>query len=273
MARDLSATDLLLPVGRFSRTQFVIVLLGAAAPTLVLFAAASEILFVWSFVLFWIVLVAVVRRLHDRDHSGFYFLVLLVPLVNLGFLLYLLLAPPAGVDPLGRSLCLEYYTNEVRIRVFQDREAERFNDALLKYEKSLTSHPGLSEGLASAGRRIRAAIRELWKRRAEHLTPVPEPALLLYLLWQESCEAFEAWTEAKLSAIEDVAAGGAPPSARLKMLLARSEKTRREAEREEKRFLTTWRLHRASVQKMVVNPLIAEDELDDWWPDKADGAV
>lgn len=273
MAYELKATDLVQPLGRFSRAQFGIVLLGAAAATLILLAAASGIYVVWSFVLFWIVLVAVVRRLHDRNHSGLLFLLLLVPLANVGLLLYLLLAPSAGVDPLNRSVCLEYYTNEVRIRVFQDREAERFNDALHKYESSLKSHPGLSGQLVNAGKRIRAAIRETWRRRAEDLTPVPEPALLLYLRWQQSCEAFEAWCDAKLSAIEDVAAGGEPASARLKMLQTKSEKARREAEREENRFLKTWRLHRDAVRNMVASPLMEEDDLGDWLADKPDGAV
>jgi hypothetical protein len=272
MVSELRATDLLQPLGRFSRTQFAIVLLGAGSATAVLVAAVAEIYFVWSFVLFWIVVVAVARRLHDRDHSGFFFLLLLFPVANAAFLLYLLLAPSARVDPVGRSVSLEYYTSEVRIRVFQDREAARFDDVLLKYEKSLTSHPGLSEHLVEAGTRIRAATREVWKRRAEDLTPVPESALLLYLRWQECCEAREAWTEAKIAAIDDVAAGGMPASASLKMLLGKSEKTRRAAEREERRFLETWRLHRDSVLKMVTGPLMDEDELDDWRPDLTDRA-
>jgi hypothetical protein len=270
MVSELRATDLLQPLGRFSRTQFALVLLGAGSVTAVLLAAVAEIYLVWSFVLFWIVVVAVTRRLHDRDHSGFFFLLLLFPVANAAFLLYLLLAPSARVDPVGRGVSLEYYTSEVRIRVFQDREAARFDDVLLKYEKSLTSHPGLSEHLVEAGTRIRAATREVWKRRAEDLTPVPESALLLYLRWQECCEAREAWTEAKIAAVDDVAAGGTPASARLKILLGKSEKTRRAAEREERRFLETWRLHRDSVLKMVTGPLMDEGELDDWRPDKTD---
>ena len=42
MAYELKATDLVQPLGRFSRAQFGIVLLGAAAATGILLAAARE---------------------------------------------------------------------------------------------------------------------------------------------------------------------------------------------------------------------------------------
>ena len=70
-----------------------------------------------------------------------------------------------------------------------------------------------------------------------------------------------------------MAAGGEPASARLKMLQTKSEKARREAEREEDRFLKTWRLHRDAVRNMVASPLMEEDDLGDWLADKPDGAV
>ena len=57
-----------------------------------LFAAMAGLglaFFVWSIGL-------MVRRLHDRDHAGWWVLLILVPVVNLLFYIYLLVAPGTG---------------------------------------------------------------------------------------------------------------------------------------------------------------------------------
>ena len=267
MAPRMKAADLLLPLGRFSRTQFSIVLLAAAVATGLLWMVAWEIYIVWAFVMFWVGVVAISRRLHDLNHSGYYFLVIVVPLVNIGFLLYLLVTPTAAVDLVERNICLEYYTKEVRLRLFQEREAERFIESLDKYKSTIASHRVSQEQLTSAGARVRAATREVWRRRAEQLNRIPEQAIALHIRGQDAQEAFEAWSEAQVIAIEQMAAGGTPASAQLKMLQTKSQKARKEARREEKRFLRRVRLHPDAVQNMVVNPLLDEDDLDNWRPD------
>lgn len=55
--------------------------------------ASSGGIFIIGLAYLYFNLVLVVRRLHDRDHSGWGVLFLLIPVVNFLFVLYLLLAP------------------------------------------------------------------------------------------------------------------------------------------------------------------------------------
>ena len=266
MARRTTAVDLLLPVGRFSRTQFGLVLLGAAAATALVLTTLPQVYVVWSFVLLWVTFVASARRLHDRNHSAFFFLLVLVPVVNVGIILYLLLAPSAAMDALERQRCLEYFAGEAKVRIFQEREADRYNEALVKHVENVATHKSSAEQLAGAGKRLRAAIREIWRRRADELGAVPDQAFPLYLRWQERYETFDAWAEAKIAAIDAMADGGAPPSTRLRTLEGNSQKAHTEAVQEERRFLKRVRLHPDSVDSMVVRPLMEEDESEEWLP-------
>ena len=260
------AANLLLPVGRISRTRYAAVLLAAGLATALLFTALPQAYAAWSFVLLWVVFVASARRLHDRNLSAFFFLLVVVPVVNVGFLLYLLLAPTAAIDPLERQRCLDYFSAEAKLRIFQEREAARYNDVLAQHEERVATHKASADQLIAAGRRIRAAVREIWRRRADELGRIPDQALPLYLRWQERYEAYDAWVEAKVGAIEAMAQGAAPPATRLRTLSMSSQKTRTEAVQEERRFLQRVRLHADSVDTMIVRPLMDEEDDEEWLP-------
>ena len=92
--------------GRFNRRQFVTVVIGINLISILIMAVASavepggfiELLFVIS-LLAWIVVCAIigvgadVRRFHDLDLSGWYVLLLLIPLISLLTFLYLVFKP------------------------------------------------------------------------------------------------------------------------------------------------------------------------------------
>ena len=265
-ARRSRALELLLPVGRFSRTQFALTMLGAGAATAVVWLAVPQIYVAWSFILLWVVFVASARRLHDRNHSAFFFLLVLVPVANLGGFLYLLLAPSSAVDPLERQKCLEYFAAEAKLRIFQEREAERYDEALQEHLERVATHRTSAERLEEAGRRIRAAVREIWRRRANELGGIPDRAMPLYLRWQERYEAYDAWAEATALATEEMAEGAAPPGSRLRSLEVATQKAYNEALQEERRFLKEVRLDTDAVHRMVIEPLLEEEESEDWLP-------
>ena len=259
-ARRTTALELLLPVGRSSRAQYALVLLAAAAATAVVWYVAPQVYVAWAFLLLWITFAASARRLHDRNHSAFFFLLVLVPVVNLGGLIYLLLAPSSAVDPMEKQKCLEYFAGEVNIRIFQEREAEIYDAALQEHLDKVATHRTSAQRLEAAGARVRAAVREIWRRRA-NLGSVPDRAFPLYLRWQERYEAYDAWAEATALAAEEMADGAAPPSSRLRGLEAKAHKTYNEALQEERRFLKDVRLDADAAR-----PLLEDDDSDAWLP-------
>lgn len=92
--------------GRFNRRQFVTVVIGINLISILIMAVASavepggfiELVLVMS-LLAWIVVCVIigvgadVRRFHDLDLSGWYVLLLLIPLISLLTFLYLVFKP------------------------------------------------------------------------------------------------------------------------------------------------------------------------------------
>ena len=92
--------------GRFNRRQFVTVVIGINLISILIMAVASavepggfiELLLMMS-LLAWIVVCVIigvgadVRRFHDLDLSGWYVLLLLIPLISLLTFLYLVFKP------------------------------------------------------------------------------------------------------------------------------------------------------------------------------------
>lgn len=58
----------------------------------------STSLFVWVILIFFGSIALVVKRLHDTNHSGWYYLITIIPLIDIIFFLYLLLAPGTEGD-------------------------------------------------------------------------------------------------------------------------------------------------------------------------------
>ena len=81
--------------GRISRSDFWILVLATFIPGYVLGQIVYFAPFVLSLLMsaiglavFWVSLTAIVRRLHDMGYSGWLALLLLLPLVNLGLILF-----------------------------------------------------------------------------------------------------------------------------------------------------------------------------------------
>ncbi len=91
--------DVGLPDGRFSRGRFALVYFGMLGISFIISVMTSlEPLFglglaLWFFVQFFVLIISGIRRLHDLSRSGWYVLLLFVPLVNIGMFLFLLLMP------------------------------------------------------------------------------------------------------------------------------------------------------------------------------------
>ena len=80
------------PKGRIKRLAYV---LGNLTHILVLsgFAGFGGLANLLAIPILYSSAIISIKRLHDRDHSGWYWLIMLIPFVNIVFFLYLLFAP------------------------------------------------------------------------------------------------------------------------------------------------------------------------------------
>ena len=81
------------PNGRFGRLEFLLFLVIPYLIALVLLARFPPVGLVWIIMVIYIVIVAYIRRFHDLNHSGWFTLLGLVPIVSLLVIIYLLFFP------------------------------------------------------------------------------------------------------------------------------------------------------------------------------------
>ena len=80
------------PSGRNRRLVYFLVLVGCLVLGGGAYQSSQTAAGLLSLVLFWVGLVNAIRRLHDTNHSGWFVLLNLIPIVNLILALYLLFA-------------------------------------------------------------------------------------------------------------------------------------------------------------------------------------
>ena len=78
--------------------------------------------------------------------------------------------------------CLEWLCEHYKLTVFQDREAELYNNAILRDSNSMTTSPSASNRLLKAARRLVQAATELVVRY-EKTKPLPEAVMLDHYGW------------------------------------------------------------------------------------------
>lgn len=161
--------------------------------------------------------------------------------------------------------CLTYLEQEYKLAAFQDREAERFNHALLRYGNSNYSD-SIAQQMCPAALRLADAAREIVKRRHD-MTSIPDVASNMYSAWLLTSAEYLAWTEAQVAAMAALSQGLEPSGSQLQKLLLQSEKTRRKAMNEEQKLLKRFRLSSDEISRILNNAITAV-EAADWQPTK-----
>jgi len=155
-----------------------------------------------------------------------------------------------------RQRCLAYYQEELKLKVFQDKEADLYNKAVVKYGMSAGTDSEVAKRMLPAARRQAESAREILRRRGE-MASVPAIASRMYFAWQVAYSDYLSWAEAQAAAVSAVADGIAPHAKQIDRLLLRSGKSRREAEGEGKKFLKQLKLSRDEVRKMLIEASMA----------------
>jgi len=159
---------------------------------------------------------------------------------------------------------LTYLEEEWKLKAFQGREADLWNTALVRYGNSMAIESLASKEMCKAANRLQQSANEILKRR-ESIISMPETASTMYLKWQITYSDYSAWATAQCAAIEAIAKGMIPNSQRVKELLSQSEKSRSQAEKEEKKLIKRLGIGIDEVSKMLSDASIAI-AADNWRP-------
>jgi len=170
----------------------------------------------------------------------------------------------------GKELqeCLAYFEAQTRVITFQTKEADLYNDAMVKYGNSITENPlAASEACKAAKRLSRAATEVL--RRHEGIKNVPAAASVMHHAWYATFHANVAWASAIDKAIEAMAEGMNPHMIYIQQLVEEYQKAQRWAEDEDKKFLKRLKVSAEDIAKIVARATTI-DASADWEPEIAD---
>jgi len=170
----------------------------------------------------------------------------------------------AGIvgDELQR--CLAYYEAEMKVTAFQTREADLFNNTLVKYLDSMAEDHVAARQVCDAANRLVQSAQEVL-RRHEEISSIPQAAYSMRYAWHVTLLAHATWAEATLSAMEALANGMTPHYAYVQDLVAKYQAACGKAQKEDKKFLKRLQVTPDAFEK-IINRCNDAGETDSWQP-------
>lgn len=149
-----------------------------------------------------------------------------------------------------RTAALDFLVQLSALRALQDDEAARFNGVLAKHRGSL--NPG-GDGLrqvAMTARRM-SEVNNGLEYRHRGLSPIPDVADSCHAAWWISWNLLQQWSSRTAAAYEGMYEGASPPSADIQQLLARHERARDAAVKEEAKLLKRLRVSFEEATQLI----------------------
>jgi tetratricopeptide (TPR) repeat protein len=146
--------------------------------------------------------------------------------------------------------CLAYYEAENRILAFQTKEADLFNNTMVKYSESITKDADAAHEMCNASIRRVQSIYEVL-RRHEEINPVPEAASSMHYAWYMTFLAVATWAEATSSATEAISNGMKPHLAYIQHLVDEYQTAWRKAQKEDRKFLRSLKITPDIIEKII----------------------
>jgi len=174
--------------------------------------------------------------------------------------------PKIGGDELQK--CLNYLEEELKLKVLQEKWSDLYNNALVKYGKSISRDSRAAKEMCRAANRLAQSASEILRRRGE-MASIPDAASAMYFAWQLTYSDYSAWATAQSAAIEAVANGMEPRGERVPELLLQSEKSRHKSEKEERKLLKRLKLSGDAAQKLF-NKASAAIAAENWRPEEGE---
>jgi len=161
--------------------------------------------------------------------------------------------------------CLSYFQEELKFGAFQTKEADLYNNAVVEYGMSAGTDSKAAEEMTQAAKRLAESLNEILGRRSV-MASIPDTASAVYFAWQATYDALCAWAEAQAAAVSAAVRGMVPHTERVRELHGESEKLRRKAEKEERRFFKQLKISGNEMQRMLAEASVAAEN-DSWQPE------
>ena len=162
------------------------------------------------------------------------------------------------IDGYELQQCLAYFEAQTKVIAFQTKEADIYNNAMVKYGNSIMGNP------LAASEACKAATEVL--RRHEELKNVPTAASAMHHAWYVTLYATAAWASATAKAVEAMAEGMNPNTIYIQQLVKEYKKAWRRAEDEDKKFLKQLKVSAEDIAKIVARATAIDATNDDWKP-------
>jgi hypothetical protein len=164
--------------------------------------------------------------------------------------------------------CLAYYEAESKVIAFQTKEADLYNNTMVKYSNSIIENPIAASEACMAANRLSQAANEILKRQGE-IWNVPAVASAMHHAWLVTFDANAAWASANAKAIEVMADRKNPDEMYIKKLVNEYQQAWQRANDEDKKFLKRLKVPEEDIAKIVTraNTIAATDA---WEPKLAD---
>ena len=160
--------------------------------------------------------------------------------------------------------CLACFEAETRVIAFQTKEADLYNNAMVKYGNSIMENPLAAKEMKKAAKRLSQAATEILKRH-EEIKNVPVAASAMHHAWYVAFYANAAWASAMVAAIESMAEGMNPNMMYIQQLVEQYQEAWRRADDEDKKFLKRLKVGAEDIAKIVARATTI-DATDNWEP-------
>jgi len=159
--------------------------------------------------------------------------------------------------------CLACFEAETKVIAFQTKEADLYNNAMVKYSNSIMENPSAAMEAYKAAKRLSQAATEILRRHGE-IKDVPDAASLMHFAWHATFLANAAWASATAMAIESMAKGMSPNTVYVQQLVEEYQKAWKRADDEDKKFLKRLKVNAEDIAKIITRATSAAK--DDWVP-------
>jgi hypothetical protein len=160
--------------------------------------------------------------------------------------------------------CLAYFEAETKVITFQTKEADIYNNAMVKYGNSIIKNTLAAKEACKAVKRLTQSAAEVCKRH-EEIKDIPTAAQAMRYAWHLTFLANLAWASATAAAIEAMANDMDPNVLYVQQLVEEYQKAWRIADDEDKKFINRLKVSGEDIAQIMYRATKAS-EMDDWEP-------
>lgn len=163
-----------------------------------------------------------------------------------------------------REAALRYYEGSLKVSAFHEKEADRYNEELIRFQDSPEDAAGLA-ALIRAAERLIIACEEALRRHASLESQVPSSATADFSSWHSVFEMAVGWSKANHEALRLLSLGQDASSANAASYLNLVSEFQRIAEGKSRDLLKRMQITEDDYARLLSDVRIALEQ-EDWSP-------